>query len=815
MNSNKTRNNHYVPQWYQKGFLADPKNKLFYLDLTPGTITLPDDRVITMKSLTQRARSSCFYQTDLYTTFFGSYINDEIETKLFGKIDDSGSRAIRAFIGEDMALWHTHFQDFFSYIDSQKLRTPKGLNWIGTHYPNLDQMELMREMQAVRNMHCTFWTEGVREIVSAQNSDTKFIISDHPVTVYNYACPPIENVCAYPNDPPISFKGSQTIFPLDKDHCLILTNLEYAQNPADANPTEDRTYARHYRNSMVRTDAFIRTRELDGNAVKRINLIIKARARRYIAAARKEWLYPEQDISADWAELRATLLPPDNELWKFGGEMYAGGYEDGSTYYQDAFGRTTPEAKYLKKPPADKPPQRNDPCGCGSGRKYKLCCEDKSEELRPSWEVMSIRERNLFFCHGIEKILGLDKGKSWEDVRRELSNEQIKEIYELYGMLWPQETELLNLLPKPDGRARALYTGIIDPRLITEFAINSTIYFDEIIVLNPFINPNGIKSDLDPTKEPHQYKQQTLINIVLLMRLMPFIEKGYVNLIPDPCKFDGHLAQQMFSMAEERKHEVQIKGTDKKIMEWLHKDDFKRATSGFPRSFQEQQLRKAIPDITEEQIENAIRYIEGKRRDDPLALLQDDIYGEEDGQLSIFNMLPNFEIALYLAQATGAFLLTDSEFRWEEINLAQSNSGQKSTYVWQQLMNEIDGMDYLLNGNAEDSFDLRFNGRFGEFRKAIDRIHAAVQTTSNEVEIEKLSVSLSAQIARANQLAHKEFGKLGDNAEVFGVNFKCLIPDGGIVHNNVQRLLLSSESRHHLNYVPMALFMTHTRQITS
>ena len=49
---------------------------------------------------------------------------------------------------------------------------------------------LMFEMQGIRMMHCTIWSEGVREIVSAEDADVKFIISDHPVTIYNYAAPP-------------------------------------------------------------------------------------------------------------------------------------------------------------------------------------------------------------------------------------------------------------------------------------------------------------------------------------------------------------------------------------------------------------------------------------------------------------------------------------------------------------------------------------------------------------------------------------------------------------------------------------------------
>jgi hypothetical protein len=51
--------------------------------------------------------------------------------------------------------------------------------------------DLMGEMQELRQMHCTMWLEAAREIVSAEASDVKFILTDHPVTIYNAQCPPL------------------------------------------------------------------------------------------------------------------------------------------------------------------------------------------------------------------------------------------------------------------------------------------------------------------------------------------------------------------------------------------------------------------------------------------------------------------------------------------------------------------------------------------------------------------------------------------------------------------------------------------------
>ena len=284
-----TRDNHYVPQWYQRLFLDPGESTLAYLDMAPERRRLEDGREIVGKAQFRSPPKRCFFQTDLYSTFFGTLVNDEIERKLFGAIDDRGSKAIKAFLGTDESAWHDHFQNLFEFIDVQRLRTPKGLDWLRAQYPTLSQNELMMEMQGLRNLHCTIWTEGVREIVSAEEAGTKFIISDAPVTIYNHALPPKAELCAYPGDPGIALKASQTLFPLSRDFCLILTNLEYAQAP-DGPALEKRTFAHNYRNSMVSTVAFVRTRKLNDHQVAQINLVLKSRARRHIAAGRDEWL---------------------------------------------------------------------------------------------------------------------------------------------------------------------------------------------------------------------------------------------------------------------------------------------------------------------------------------------------------------------------------------------------------------------------------------------------------------------------------------------------------------------------------------------
>tara|TARA_R110002074_G_C12535130_1_gene665222 strand:- start:42 stop:2333 length:2292 start_codon:yes stop_codon:yes gene_type:complete len=719
-----TRDNHYVPIWYQKGFITGSRKKLHYLNLAPDEIQLPDGRTKHHRNLFESHPSQCFYQTDLYSTFFGSNINDEIEKKLFGDIDRLGAPAISAFSNDDVSTWHRHFQDLFLYLDAQKIRTPKGLDWIRSRYPKLDQNALMMEMQGVRTINCTIWSESVREIVSARNSGVKFIVTDHPVTIYNPACPPEHDLCRYPAEPSITLKASQTLFPLDQNHCLILTNLEYAQEPEATEPLEKRTFARQIRESLVRTDKFIKTRELSDQDVISINHVLKSRARRYVAAGQKEWLWPERDFEGNWKDVGELLLPPADGLWQFGGETFVG-YEDGSVHYQDAFGRTKPKSDTLIKNIKESKIGANDSCGCGSGRKYKKCCRGKPEKQRTSWKSLSIRERNLGFFRGVNAILGTDPGKDWQDVRKELDEEKVKEIHELHGYLWPVDTDIFELLPKPDGMTRAVYSGFIDPRTAPFTVSNACLYFGEVLMQNPFVNPNQMKKEFSPVENPHSYLTQTLKHLMTFFQLAPLIESGHVNLFPDPSSLDPSLQNYAMGLAERRSKEIPLSERDLDIYRRIQEEDFHHTLCMLPKGSQENMLRQADPDASEEYIGYFINHLDRMRQDDPLVLLRDGVYdaSQEAGQFSMFQTVPNFELLLFIAQATGAFVVTDSHHRWTEMCAASRrdagivspripNTSNFAATSNMPLCEDVQAVSVMLDG-----------GKLGAHRKWIDELY--------------------------------------------------------------------------------------------
>ncbi|MAC89080.1 DUF4238 domain-containing protein [Maricaulis sp.] len=801
-----TRNNHYVPEWYQKGFWEPDETTLAYLNLTPATFKRSDGSIGYKRALNPAPPSRAFVQRDLYSTFFGAAVNDEIERKLFGDIDTRGAAAVRAFAEGDPAACHRNFESLFEYIDIQKLRTPKGLAWLGAQYPSLSQNELMMEMQAIRMMHCTIWTEGVREIVSAEESGIKFILSDHPVTVFNPGAPPQTKGCVFPLEPGIELKGTQTIFPLDRDHCLILTNLEYAQDQS-VDPLSKRTFARRFRTSMVRTDAFIRSRKLTTEEVQAVNLVIRTRAHQFVAAGNKDWLPDSVTDVATWRGLGQILLPPSGELFGFGGEMYVK-YENGGVHFQDAFGRTEKEREFLKKPPIKGPLKSRNPCGCGSDKAYVECCKPRPVHLRPAWDVRSIRERNMALLRGIENILELRPDQDWTEVRKSITDEKISKIYSVYEALWPLETDLLGLLPKPDGTARAVYTGMLDARKITETGLGASLLFGELLIQHPFTNPRTVNDKFNPIKNPQAYRHEVLKSVLFFMQVMPLVEAGIVNLFPDPWDFDYHLRKQTIQLAEERWRFLRpLMEEDDSGLRDLASEEFKRTLLHLSEDGQRAVFKRYSPELSSEEIEMMLEGIDGLKEEDPFAIMQEGAHldGKDSGQLSTFKLAPNFEMAMYVAQATGATIVTDHPMRWKELlftillrdgDAAHHLSGL-GEMISQSHFSIAQHYGEILQWWCED----RPQPHVPVFRDAY-RYLGRVDANGAKPNFEQ---RLAAQFSRAHRAYETEIRK----ADLIRreARIQCAFPNGGIYDSTITRLLLMSSSEHHVQSVPMAFFV--------
>src|SRR5579863_6627400 len=96
---------------------------------------------------------------------------------------------------------------------------------------------------------------------------------------------------------------------------------------------------------------------------------------------------------------------------------------------------------------------RNDLCPCGSGRKYKKCHggldPSSFSDTTAQAQALSLHERNLILIAAVADIFGLARGKDIWEVKKDISDDQVRAIYQVIADLWPPDTDLNNLLPVP------------------------------------------------------------------------------------------------------------------------------------------------------------------------------------------------------------------------------------------------------------------------------------------------------------------------------------------------------------------------------
>jgi hypothetical protein len=351
IHNKKYTRNHYIPQWYQYRFIPlEHRDKcLFYLTLQPS-FSVSNGHKYKKKEIKRCGPKNCFYVDDLYTTNFGSWSSTEIEEKFFGEVDRLSGNSLNYFANfQHFNASEEFYKNFLRHISIQKLRTPKGLGYLAKITNIKDKNQVLLKLQQLQNIFCAIWTECQWSIVDASNSKTKFIISDNPVTTYNQGCYPLSKYCRDFNDPDIRYLGTHTLFPLNFNKMLILTNKTWFHNPYQ-NPLKLRPNPEYFRNSFFNFMDIQIGRMLTEEEVLEINFIIKARSYKYIAAAKEEWLFPEKNIAEqrwDYYGKNYLLMPDPRSSNISSGPLIR--YGNGSVDAFDIYGRKPWQEGYEDK----------------------------------------------------------------------------------------------------------------------------------------------------------------------------------------------------------------------------------------------------------------------------------------------------------------------------------------------------------------------------------------------------------------------------------------------------------------------------------
>jgi SEC-C motif-containing protein len=402
---------------------------------------------------------------------------------------------------------------------------------------------------------------------------------------------------------------------------------------------------------------------------------------------------------------------------------------------------------------------RNDPCPCGENKKYKHCCLPL-EQGRPQRQALinsssTLRAKNIAL---IEAVYGIfDLGRPWEKVKASISNAQIREFYEVVAALWPPSTKLIEMFPASDSHLRALYLGEYEPELMVENVLRFSLYTDQIVLINPFENPNIVAEEFNPIAHPGDWRLDTLRMIFHLMMMGPWIEKGYVIFIPNPGDFDPALRKKSWNLAEQRLKDAPHLQED--VDASFLKQKMRRTFLTAPRDYVERTIREMEPQISDEKVREFAEYWESERAKDPF--LTGETIDKMSSQIVTMRTGANLEMGMYICQAMGAFPYTNMRFRWNEI-LSARKQFDPTMEVWSPLTNAFQQLKFKFLDKVDPKFayTIRQDGRLEGFRAYLRKIWKAVDGQPDPSKAQGLARDFRDELTQSYNDAKTEWDKI-------------------------------------------------------
>ena len=172
----------------------------------------------------------------------------------------------------------------------------------------------------------------------------------------------------------------------------------------------------------------------------------------------------------------------------------------------------------------------------------------------------------------------------------------------------------------------------------------------------------------------------------------------------------------------------------------------------------------------------------------------------------MFKLVPNFEMTMYLAQATGACIVTDSAFRWTEVKGAIRRRFKAATPGLGTLVSDIERSSFVLPQSGMDVVAAALNKTCAGYPDLFRDLLKYLSNIEDRSAKPNREAQLVGRFARTHAAAQGDLQKSG--VPVKEGRISCVFPPGGIQDNTVNRLLLMSSSERHLSNVPMAFFIS-------
>jgi len=418
------------------------------------------------------------------------------------------------------------------------------------------------------------------------------------------------------------------------------------------------------------------------------------------------------------------------------------------------------------------------------------------------------------------EIFGLQR--PWERVREEMTDAQIREFYAFVADLWPVGSDPKEIMPSPDSSLRALYLGENEPELMLQNVFRFCLYADQIVVVNPFDNPNVVAEKFNPLYHPGEWRLQTIRLVFHLALLAPWVEAGLVVLVPDPGDFDRELRVKTWDLAKERlKGRTPSKGD---IESSVMRHRAKQTLLLSPQRYLESKAREIFPHMSEQEVHKVLEDVERERERD--LFLPKSTLDRMPGQMMAARTGANLEMGMYMCQATGAFPYTNLKFRWEEI-LGARNDLSSTAQLWSPLTNAFQQLKFRFLDKVDSQFacSVRRDGRLEGFRSYLRKLWTTVDGEPDASKAEGLARDFRDELTQAFNEAKAEWATIDRDLLKWGVptltsasvsaasaiatgNLSLDIAAAGFVVGGVAELVQSRLKRRAFRQkVPMSIFV--------
>lgn len=407
--------------------------------------------------------------------------------------------------------------------------------------------------------------------------------------------------------------------------------------------------------------------------------------------------------------------------------------------------------------------KRNDPCPCGSGKKYKHCCEGRIDwnnifrsgsDFR---EHLSIRGRNLYFVNRISEALQLDAltdARKLKDYKAAFTSKAVREIHEAVMEVWPPNCDIHGILEGASSEVSGLYIGDYGPEYILRGIVRHSIYANKILVIDPFIYPSSVRDEYNPVLGPDQHRAQTLKNVNFWFCLLPWIKAGIVEIIRTPADFDRKLKwDSMHSQKKKFEENPELQtAAEASFREWKKRHERNQGMQllllGAPDCYIRETFQTLGLGTDGHTADEFIQYVHKLRERDPNFLEPIGPGGISD-QLHMWTTGSSYDIARLTASITRSYLVTDLHVRWREIELDRESHTAENK-MWAPFAKAVQAtpLKYLNELSLDHALALRQEQRLESLRGFLRRVwkDAGTGDPFDEANALRLAEELKEQI---------------------------------------------------------------------